>query len=40
LNDAEFNMWRDPIAVGCDDDTELTSWKKIRKFKSQWLAGS
>jgi hypothetical protein len=40
MNDAEFNMPRDPIAVSCDQDAELTSWKKVRNFQSQWLAGS
>jgi hypothetical protein len=33
MNDSEFNMPRDAIAVGCDQDAELTSWKRIKIFK-------
>ncbi|MES2030595.1 MAG: hypothetical protein V4477_15560 [Pseudomonadota bacterium] len=37
LNDAEFNMQRDPVEMSCDQAAQLTSWKKARDFQSQWL---
>jgi hypothetical protein len=40
MNDTEFDMPREPIARRCDQDAELTTWKKVNNFQSQWLAGS
>jgi hypothetical protein len=37
LNDAEFSMQRDPVEISCDQDSQLSLWKKARNFQSQWL---
>jgi hypothetical protein len=37
LNDAEFNMPRDPVEMSCDQSTQMASWKKARDFQSLWL---
>jgi len=39
INDAEFNMVRDTIEVGCGQESDISSWKEIRSFESQWLVG-
>jgi hypothetical protein len=39
INDAEFSMVRDTIEVGCGLESEISSWKKIRNFESQWVVG-
>ncbi|MCW6511919.1 hypothetical protein [Lichenifustis flavocetrariae] len=36
IEDSEFAMRRDPIAVSCDDDAALSSWKIQHGFKSVW----
>lgn len=37
MKDAEFNMIRDTIEVACGQEIDLSSWKKVRSFESQWL---
>jgi hypothetical protein len=37
MNDSEFDMVRDTIEIGCGNDAELSSWKRVRGFESQWI---
>jgi hypothetical protein len=37
MNDSEFHMVREPEEFGCEEKSRLSSWKKSKNFKSQWL---
>jgi uncharacterized protein len=36
INDSEFNMWRNPIAVDCNSISNLRNWEIRQGFQSEW----
>jgi hypothetical protein len=38
ISDDEFSMWRDPVAIRCEDVGLVNGWKIGNGFQSQWSA--
>ena len=36
VEDAEFSMWRNPLAVECSDESGVRKWKIRQGFRSEW----
>ena len=36
INDSEFHIWRDPVAVDCNNDSNIRNWEIRQGFQSEW----